>query len=412
MLQQTHSRSGYASMMIMIFMIIFTLIFGISAFLQNKQIKMLRSGDTQGEIKPNISIIALSDKIRGEQAEIAETEERIALLKKATHAYDREIAALGEYYFRGYTDAEGNDKAAAFIGLNDRADGTPFTHHNQANKLIQHHYDILKMWEAHYGSAARQDTPNLKDATKKFRESTNDIISEGGEAEENIQSTIDRLNEDLDKLKERRSELEADYRNQWSIKQTRKGQLNGQIRRLLELELRWLKQLESDGQILQTGVNYNFIIANIGSKENVSAGMRFEVFSHEKGQYQRKGMCEVIKVDRTISTCRIVAEDDPKKNPIAIGDHIGNPVFDAHDPKTFVLAGEFKLFNKDDLEYFITKAGGKVSKTLKPGVDFLVASWRSEEAQDQAREYDVLALDEETLIKYLDTTFATKAAHK
>ena len=401
----SRTRQGNGGMMVLIFLAIFTIAFGAAAFMQNTAIKEQRKGDSQGTIKPTQSLVAVNDNIFKAQQDISKKETRLAELNKATHYYDREIAALGEFYRAPYKDPEGTIVPGEFIGLANRADGTPFTHHNQANKLIQHQHDILKMWEAHFGSAARQDTPELKQAASDFREATNEIDREGGEAEENILGTIDRLQEELDKLRDRRSKIEADYRLQSSIKQTRKNQLEAKIRRLLELELRWMTSLESDGNILQTGVDYNFIIVNIGNKEGVQSGMRFEIFNHDKGQYKRKGMCEVIKVESTISTCRVMIEDDKKYDPIAIGDHIGNPVFDAHDPKTFVLAGEFKMFNKSDLEYFIKQAGGQVSPVLKPGVDFLVASHRSEEAQDNAREYDLLAMDEATLVKYLDTTF-------
>lgn len=402
------NRSGNAGLMVMIFLIIFTVIFGVGAFMSHKHIKLVRLGlnEPGSEVKIDNSISRLQDKIDDEKRSIREHEERISNLKRATHYYDLQIASLGEFYREEYKDAEDQVVPGAFLGLN--GEGDVHTHHGQANKLIQHQHDILKMWEQHYGSTQRQDTPELKKAAKAFQDATNDIITEGGEQEDSINATIDRLNEELDKLKERRSALEADERTQTAIKQTRRGKLETQIRRLLELELRWLKQLESDGQILQTGVDYNFIIVNIGAKEGVKPGMRFEVFNHEKGTYLRKGMAEVIKVDRTISTCRIVIEDNTKKNPIAVGDHIGNPIFHAGKPKVFVLAGEFKMYNKDDLTYFIKKAGGEVSPDLRPGVDFLVASWRSESAQDKAREYDVLAMDEATLVKYLHTTFTTK----
>lgn len=420
-------RSGNASLMVMIFLGIITLIFGLSAYFQHQHTEEVRTGSTEegATVRPGDSLLRLTDEIKDEHRKITELHEKIDGLKASTHYYELRIAALGEYYRPGYTikkeDGEEEVVKAQFIGLSDETIGI-HTHHGQANKLIEHQHGILKMWSEHFGSKERQDTPALKKAASDFLDATNDIIAKGGESEANIQNTIDRLNEELDKLKKRRNDLEEDERLQTAIKQTRRGKLNAQIRRLLELELRWLKHLESDGQILQTGISYNFIIVNIGDKEDVKPGMRFEIFSWEKGHYLRKGMCEVIKVDRTISTCRVIHEDNQKENPIAIGDHIGNPVFSAGDPKTFVLAGEFSQFNKEDLEVFIERSGGKVSKivripkpdsdgeydlTFEPGVDFLVAGARSDSMQDKAREFDMLAMDEETLVKYLNTTFST-----
>ena len=405
--QQT--RQGNAPMIVMIFLIIFTVSFGVGAYFQEKAVKEQIKGDNAGKVKPSSSIIAIKDLIFKEQQKIETKQDEIRQLGLLTQYYNREIAALGEFYREPYTDSEGQVVPGKFIGIYERDPGEqiPATHHYHASKIIKHNHAVIELWQKHFDSPARKETPHLKAVTEKFREGTNEIDRQGGEAEDNILGTIDRLDEELSKLNTRLSELQKEYRNQWSIKQTRKIQLEAQIRRLLELELRWMTQLESDGEILQTGVDYNFIIVNIGMQQKVRPGMRFEIFNFDKGQYKRKGLCEVIKTDRSISTCRVIVEDNKKHNPIAIGDHIGNPVYDKLKPKTFVLAGEFNMYNKEDLTYFIERAGGKVSPTLKPGVDFLVASHRSDVAQDQAREYNVLAMDEATLVKYLDTTFST-----
>jgi NAD-dependent DNA ligase len=94
--------------------------------------------------------------------------------------------------------------------------------------------------------------------------------------------------------------------------------------------------------------------------------------------------------------------------PLSQNDYIGNPVFSTRRPKVFVLAGEFKVHNKSDLEMFIRQTGGIVRDKLSPGVDILVAGDRSDQDKDNAREYAVHAMSEEQLLKYIRRDFLPK----
>ncbi len=111
------------------------------------------------------------------------------------------------------------------------------------------------------------------------------------------------------------------------------------------------------------------------------------------------------EIGDNISKGRIIEEVDPRHLALHPGDQAGNPVFNPRNPKVFVLAGEFKLFNRSDLENFIRETGGIVRSEIGPGVDFLVAGDRSEGVQDRAREFRLLAMYEDTLVRFLNTTF-------
>lgn len=406
-------REGNIGMMILIFLVIFTLLFGIFAYLQYQHIEILKIGspDSSYNVSPSKSLHQMTTKINDQHKLIAEHTSHLKHLRAASHQYDLKIASHGEYYIDGYVVPEGGGEAVrktGFVGLD--GDDAIFTHNGRVAKIINHDHENMNAWKKHYKSDARQNLPELKKIATDFEDSTNDIIERSSSFEESKQNEIDKLQEDLEALKDRHEKLKVKQRYNESVALTQKAQLEARIRQLLELELRWMKELDSDGQILQTGLDFSFIIVNIGRKEGVIPGMRFDIFNYDRGNYMEKGQCEVIKVDDTIATCRVVNIIDMRKNPVAKGDHIGNPVFDAVNKKSFYLAGEFKIYNKDDIARFIVKGGGIVYDKLLPGVDFLVAGKRSDKDEDQAREYNVLAMKEETIVKYLHATFGTKVS--
>ncbi|NRA40065.1 MAG: hypothetical protein HRU15_18115 [Planctomycetes bacterium] len=408
-----HYRQGNIGLTVLIFLVIFTLLFGTFAYIQYKHVEAVQTGDKAAKISPDKSIHKLGSKIKDQQKIIDEHNAYLDHLREASHQYDLKIASHGEFYVSGYMVPEGGGDAEEFKGLIGLlGDDAVYTHNSQASKIINHDHDNMKMWEAHYRSTGRQDLPKLKEAKTTFEDATNDIIESSSTFEESKQNEIDKLQEDLEALKDRQEDLKVKQRYDESVALTQKAQLEAKIRQLLELELRWLKELESDGRLLQTGLDFDFIIVNIGRKEGVLPGMRFDIFNYERGTYVTKGRCEVIKVDETISTCRVVHIIDKRKNPISTGDHIGNPIFDTTSPKSFFLAGEFKIFNKEDIARFIVKGGGVIYDKLQPGVDFLIAGERSNKDQDQAREYNVLAMSEDTIVQYIHATFGTQAISK
>jgi len=134
----------------------------------------------------------------------------------------------------------------------------------------------------------------------------------------------------------------------------------------------------------------------------------FEAFNFEKGVYVEKGMLEVIEAKPGISVCRILSQKNRRLHPLAKEDRIGNPTFSPRRPKTFVLAGEFERYNKGDLESFIKRSGGLIAQKIGPGVDFLVVGKEAKREEASAREYQILGMKEEQLLKYVLPLFAPR----
>ena len=267
----------------------------------------------------------------------------------------------------------------------------------------------------------------------EFKDTRKDIFSgiEGeidarGQEQQKVLQTVNDMDAsykaDEEKLIATKDEIEKKKADADKLRRVDYGTLSSDInkkedaiRTLLELELRWAVELESDGTILDLASENRQVVLDLGSKDRAFPGLLFDIFTYEQGRYVVKGKLEVIDVKDSVCTARITSELSPKIRPIARGDFVANPVFDRRRAPVFTLAGEFQHFNKADLSAFITATGAQVVDKLGPNVNFLVvdrpakdSNCRSVKEQDLAREYQVLALTEDQLLNYVQTAFPVK----
>lgn len=257
---------------------------------------------------------------------------------------------------------------------------------------------------------ALKDQPNLfdplEDNQRDFNEQIRDTNTQISQADVQLQEDRDRLDGILEDLEDRRKEAISQFHTTKSELATERSRLEGRIRELLELRLNWIGELRPDSTVVEVGLDHNFLVIGIGSQDRVFNGLKLEVFQYQQGRYQKKGFCEVVEVRDTYATCRIVEEVDPKRDPIIKGDMVANPLFSTDRAPIVVLAGEFQLYNKSDLKMFLERTGAVVKDQLGPEVDYLIAAEHSVPAQDQAREYRIMAMKEATAVTYLDTSFS------
>jgi len=133
------------------------------------------------------------------------------------------------------------------------------------------------------------------------------------------------------------------------------------------------------------------VYLNIGSRNNVVLGMTFQIYSDASsirpdptsGEYpEGKAAVEVIKVDETSSTARIVREK--RGNPVVRGDVAANAAFDPNKKYTFLVFGNFDPEGsgrptpqgRAEIEALITSWGGSVVDQLNGDVDFVVLGQR------------------------------------
>ena len=413
-------RINPISFMAMILLVVFTLVLAVLSMVKMNQIQAFEEGD------PSVPSFKPINKIK---KEISDLENIIKTHREAIALRQREIDRLdfGEVGTGAQpVKRHGIGQHGIYVDTNGKmltGVATPDAHELTIDAKTQRMKESpwkmtadqvtassqrLESLKSKYESAELQSNAPLDDVIKKRQDELQNILKKIGDGEALFSHDREELTKRLDELTASKEKLEKIHRDVYSRNATRISQLEDQIRGLLELELRWVTDIDADGEILQAGGNQ--VIVNLGLKDKAFPGLLFEVATRSHGGYQRKGTIELIEVKDTISIGRITAQDDVKRNPIGKGDQIGNPVFDAQKPKVFHVAGEFKQYNKQDLEQFIRSTGGIINPVLGPGCDFLVAGDRSDREQDNARQYQILAMKEEALLKFVQRTFAPKTA--
>lgn len=335
---------------------------------------------------------------------VRESENAIELRKRELRRADLELAKA-RYLIVG-------DKVVAGIATHDVAqvDGKALPDSSGAltRTLIATSQKDTDSLKAEHESPIRQKFEKLDQAVANRQDELQAVLKRINDQEGAFREDQDRLNAQIETLGVEKEKAEKANREDYSRRATRIGQLEDRIRDLLELELRWLTDLEPEGRLLEVNPTSPHVIINLGASDRVVAGLIFEVFQYERGSYVEKGMIEVVQTQAQIATCRVLSVKDARKMPLSQNDYIGNPVFSTRRPKVFVVSGEFKTHNKEDLEMFIRQTGGIVREKLSPGVDILVAGERSDKDQDNAREYAVHAMTEEQLLKYIRRDYAPK----
>jgi hypothetical protein len=383
-----------------------TIVFTVMVVFKGNEARKYLEGDPE---RPNTPTLAkLQDEQRSLLKDMEQFKADISLRQRELERADLELARH-RVYLRGEDMLGG---VATPGNENGTIDGKQVRLKDHVMAVVQNSIkqsaDRLEALKSEYASPARQSFPALDASIRKRQDELQAINARITDQDGVFQKDRAQLAEKLDALKGQLDKEDRAIREERSRRQTRIAQLEDRIRELLELELRWLTEIEPVGNVLTVEDRSQRVIIDLGSDERAFPGLLFEVFNYEKGVYVDKGMIEVIEVKPGIAVCRILKQNNAKLYPMAKDDRIGNPTYSPKKPKVFVVAGEFSQYNKTDLEAFIRRSGGIVQDKLGPGVDYLVAGARSEREQATAREYQVLGMKEEQLLKYVQPLFSPK----
>lgn len=226
-------------------------------------------------------------------------------------------------------------------------------------------------------------------------------------------------------LEEKNAETKKQLDNR--ISELEKEQLLGRetISRLqTELKGRSLKPGDEyalvDAEVIGLDTAENNVFLNIGSNKKARVGLTFEVYSEPTalrpdpatGNYPSgKASLEIIKVDATSSTARIIREK--KGNPILKGDVVANAVYDPSKVYTMLVFGNFDS-NQDgiataqetsDIKALIAEWGGKTVDELAGNVDFLVLGQRPVVPPQPASGAPSAVLEEHARVKALSNRY-------
>jgi BRCA1 C Terminus (BRCT) domain len=386
---------------ILVILVVFTLVLTFLVIHERNQIIAMTEG---GEGASGKTVPSLRAEIEQLRNQIRSSEESVNLRKREVFRADLELAKA-RYLMVG-------DKVLAGIATPDQPqiEGKPLTDSSWAltrTLMATTLKDTVALKDEHE-SALRQKFDKLDAVVAARQDELQAVLKRINEQDSSYRVDQERLNTQTENLGKDKAAAAKANRDSSSRGLTKIGQLQDKIRDLLELELHWLTDLDPEGRLLEVNPTSPHVIINLGSSDRVVPGLLFEVFQYDRGQYVEKGMIEVVQVQAQIATCRVLSVKDPRKMPLSQNDCIGNPVFSTRRPKVFVVSGEFKTHNKADLEMFIRQTGGIVRETLSPGVDILIAGDRSETVQDKSREYQIRAMKEDQLLKYIRRDYSPK----
>jgi len=142
----------------------------------------------------------------------------------------------------------------------------------------------------------------------------------------------------------------------------------------------------ADGKILKIIPQEGLCYIDLGTKDNVSAGLTFTVYPStgvtEDGD--GKATLVVATVSDTVSECRLVSEK--REDPVVAGDLVANIAFDPTRTYTFVVVGNFDLHGTGratlegagEVKSLLKRFGGKIAEQVDIDTDFVIRGERPE----------------------------------
>jgi NAD-dependent DNA ligase len=165
---------------------------------------------------------------------------------------------------------------------------------------------------------------------------------------------------------------------------------------------------EVDAKVLLVNLQENFVMLDLGKRDRVRKGMRFNVVGLIKGVLPiDKGEVEVREVFREVCYARILSMKD-KENPIVAGDGAMNKIYSRNEKLVFVLVGRLAGFNRGEFIRFVEERGDIVANKIDINTDYLIVGTGvegNEEEQkmiDLARELGIKIITESFFLKLVD----------
>lgn len=186
---------------------------------------------------------------------------------------------------------------------------------------------------------------------------------------------ITALQGQLDESNAQKRTIESDFATEKAKIQKEKDQSDGRVAELSnKIKIAGFDEtaFDADGTVVSVGKATGTVFLDVGSKDLLRRGVKFDVFRHGKGgTLIPKGSIEVREVHAESSVCAVVGELN-QLDPIAPGDVVANPLFSKTREKVFVLLGNFPVYGKNFLEKRITDLGAEVESTVTSRTDFVV----------------------------------------
>jgi DNA ligase (NAD+) len=209
-----------------------------------------------------------------------------------------------------------------------------------------------------------------------------------------------QLREDVEKMSQTIEGRKKEGRHQNSDLDGRIAELESRVRQLTQQQDLANRDFRSAGQIIASQAADGFVVINRGHHQNLRSGTKFVVFNKRGGRTIQKGIIQVLQVDQEIATARVLSEYDAN-DPLIVGDHLHNPIYDPDKVLHFAIRGDFNSFSVDELKRFISDAGDVIDPDLTIRTDYLVAGGNAQSALEQATRLGVSILSEDQLLEFV-----------
>ena len=267
------------------------------------------------------------------------------------------------------------------------------------DRLVTHNQETLAATAKAQGDEATKFAALMKDASQARQELGREEERQYATERDNDERRR-QTREDVEKMSQVIEQKKKDQRKQNAQLDARVSELEARVRQLTQEQDLANREFKSDGQIIASESASGFVVINRGHEKNLRNGTKFTVFNKRGGKVINKGTVQVISVDEKIATARVIEEAD-KNDPLIVGDHLHNPVYDPDKIKHFAIRGDFLRYSKDELAEFIKDSGGVVDPSITISTDYLVAGTSAQKSLDQASKLGVSILSEDQLLDFV-----------
>ena len=183
-----------------------------------------------------------------------------------------------------------------------------------------------------------------------------------------LQQQVDDVNAKMRELESQVNTTKSTAKQEVDTKNAQIAELRSKVKLIGSDDIAF----EPDGEVVSVGETTGLVFLNIGSRDLLRAGVRFDTYRYGKGgELIATGQIEVREVHPEYAVAGVIAEIN-KLDPIAKGNVIANPMFARGREKVFALVGAFPAYGKTFLESRLKALGAQVESDVTNRVDFLI----------------------------------------
>jgi hypothetical protein len=216
--------------------------------------------------------------------------------------------------------------------------------------------------------ALRQKDTELGNVQKQLGDDANTATQRQSELERSVATLTTQRNELDTQLRESRGSLDKANRDFEGERQTWETK-----RKADRAVLKFQEQpAAADGRVLSVSKDLSLGWINIGSKNRLARGMRFDVRSGAPGEQPIKARAEVTETKADMAEVLFYDVVD-RFDPVVAGDVIFNPLYDPTGERRAVLIGRFSgQFNEAELKVLLANMAITVEPKLSFDTDYLI----------------------------------------